>query len=733
MASRLETLSTSNYAARRKELMQLTKRLRGVGAQADVDLPRIAVIGNQSAGKSSLVEAISGITVPRDSGTCTRCPMECRLSASTEPWYCQVSLRFEYDEYRKPLKDVREVAFGPSLSFNEKADVELVLRRAQTAILNPNIPHTDFLSLSVDELRNYRQDSTLKFSRNVVCLDISGPNLTDLSFVDLPGIIQNDEPEIVQLVEDLVVSHIRGNCLIMIALPMTDDIENQRAARLAKQEDETGQRTIGVLTKPDYLTSGSTKRRQEWLDVVEGRSAHKLRHGYFVTRQPDDDERAQGITAERARQVEMEFFNTQTPWNNSTEPRRFGTVNLTDSLSKLLTDIINKSLPGLRSEVQSSLDKCRETLAKLPRPIEDPSSEVLHLIAEFSSELKAYVNGLPGHEKLVQKNRLTHEKFKADIRRTVPRFIPFEDASQNDFDETCDDEDASVDSDDCECQPMYLNDMRAHIKATITWELPGNVPYHAKAALIANITKMWNNPAHHCFNAVAGALEKLLRKMIDHKFNRFAALQAQMTVLVSEVVKQQQVAALATLGLILQFEGPPLYTQNTHYNSAVRERWLTKYKHARRPKDSPLPSKVPSQGGPGWVTPLSEAVQEALASLTRAGFSVKEEDLVRLEPVDEYEEELGVMADVRAYFQVAYKRVIDYIPLTIEHTFVRAIANGMQESLIKGLKLGEDDSKQRCAMFLNEDENIILQREDLEAKQHRLEQAHQELLNFGGL
>jgi len=32
----------------------------------------IAVIGNQSAGKSSLIESISGVTLPRSSGTCTR-------------------------------------------------------------------------------------------------------------------------------------------------------------------------------------------------------------------------------------------------------------------------------------------------------------------------------------------------------------------------------------------------------------------------------------------------------------------------------------------------------------------------------------------------------------------------------------------------------------------------------------------------------------------------------------
>lgn len=44
-------LSASQYATHRKELLALMSQLRSVGAQGDLDLPRITVIGNQSAGK----------------------------------------------------------------------------------------------------------------------------------------------------------------------------------------------------------------------------------------------------------------------------------------------------------------------------------------------------------------------------------------------------------------------------------------------------------------------------------------------------------------------------------------------------------------------------------------------------------------------------------------------------------------------------------------------------------
>ncbi len=59
-----------------------------------------------------------------------------------------------------------------------------------------------------------------------------------------------------------------------------------------------------------------------------------------------------------------------------------------------------------------------------------------------------------------------------------------------------------------------------------------------------------------------------------------------------------------------------------------------------------------------------ELVQETLANLTRLGYQgVKEDDLGKLNPPDIYEDELHVMAEVRAYFQGAYK--VSELPLAL--------------------------------------------------------------------
>lgn len=104
------------------------------------------------------------------------CPTECRLSRSQSPWKCTVSLRFTNNSQGQ----VRNEIFGPVIY--DKGQVEERIRRAQKAILNPSKPCRQFLVDNEDI-----QDSELTFSSNCVSLQISGPDVADLSFCDLPG------------------------------------------------------------------------------------------------------------------------------------------------------------------------------------------------------------------------------------------------------------------------------------------------------------------------------------------------------------------------------------------------------------------------------------------------------------------------------------------------------------------------------------------------------------------
>ena len=248
--------------------------------QSDIDLPMIAVIGNQSAGKSSLIESISGVTLPRSSGTCTRyaislfldqlltmllhsrCPTECRLTYADTPWTCVVKLHFITDKLGAPIKG-RVISSGGAIS--TKVDVEDRIRRAQHAILNPSTDPNTFL----DRATVLLPGNETSFSRNYVSLEIEGRDLADLSFVDLPGLIasvgQDGNDHDIDLVKSLVNWYIeKPSCVILLTvacesqsqlsvvhiyspnLHSVADFENQGAHHLAKQHDPEGKRTVGV-------------------------------------------------------------------------------------------------------------------------------------------------------------------------------------------------------------------------------------------------------------------------------------------------------------------------------------------------------------------------------------------------------------------------------------------------------------------------------------------------------
>lgn len=67
---------TLEYKKRSQLLVNITNKLHDLGAQCSVDLPCVVVVGNQSAGKSSVMERLTNVRLPRAANTCTKCPAE---------------------------------------------------------------------------------------------------------------------------------------------------------------------------------------------------------------------------------------------------------------------------------------------------------------------------------------------------------------------------------------------------------------------------------------------------------------------------------------------------------------------------------------------------------------------------------------------------------------------------------------------------------------------------------
>ena len=245
-----------------KSLVQAVQKLRDLGVEnLGLPLPKIVVVGDQSTGKSSLIEGISEIKVPRNAGTCTRCPLEMNLvqqSGNPSQWICKITLITKYHHDSELLeRATKRRPLGPWVlqdradkfhfaTLTSKAEVEEALFRAQRAILDIGNDHENYrMGLSLPKPK-----FEVKFSPNVIQLDISGPNLPNLSFYDLPGVINVSEfaheEYLVTLVKNLVEDYISTqDCINILAIPMTDDPANSSAFQLIGKTKGARERTIG--------------------------------------------------------------------------------------------------------------------------------------------------------------------------------------------------------------------------------------------------------------------------------------------------------------------------------------------------------------------------------------------------------------------------------------------------------------------------------------------------------
>lgn len=320
-----------------KDINDALSELQARGIQHVASLPELVLVGDQSSGKSSLMSAIAGLSLPRSSGTCTRCPIHIRVSRADD-WSCRVFLKEDY-EFQTPSRPLTERDVGATtnkfppwvpLDPNRRVrrefktvrdqfdyeEIETVLRCAQIAILNPSTPFQFF----VPKLKGEASESTrqqhlarvhekeeraeAQFSPNTVALEVRGPDLADLNFYDLPGVFMTarlvQDAFLEKVVQNLTREYIsRPNAIILCAVPMNQDTENSLALKIVR-DLRAENRCIGVMTKADLLPRDDHEGAR-WLSMLNGH-AHQTGFGYFITSR-------QGSDLEEQNKMEEAFFN----------------------------------------------------------------------------------------------------------------------------------------------------------------------------------------------------------------------------------------------------------------------------------------------------------------------------------------------------------------------------------------------------------------------------------------
>ncbi|GAA6056947.1 hypothetical protein JCM3770_007158 [Rhodotorula araucariae] len=206
-----------------RKLIEIRSILLSIGEEAGLTLPSIVVIGSQSSGKSSVLEAIVGREfLPKGDNMVTRRPIE--LTLIHTPPTPSNSHPTTFAEF-------------PSLGPGHISDFSLV----QKTLVDLN------LSVSAEEC----------VSDTPIQLRIHSPHVPDLSLVDLPGYVQvasMDQPEeLKDKIAALCDKYIRSPNIILAVCSADVDLANSPALRAAKKVDPLGMRTIGVVTKMDLV------------------------------------------------------------------------------------------------------------------------------------------------------------------------------------------------------------------------------------------------------------------------------------------------------------------------------------------------------------------------------------------------------------------------------------------------------------------------------------------------
>ncbi|TQD94087.1 hypothetical protein C1H46_020282 [Malus baccata] len=212
----------SSYNDKIRPLLDAVDKLRNLMVMDEgIQLPTIVVVGDQSSGKSSVLESLAGISLPRGQGICTRVPLIMRLQHHSSP---QPEFSLEYNG-RVDRTDEENIA------------EDIVKATSSIAGGGKGISNTPL---------------TLLVKKNGV---------PDLTMVDLPGITRvpvHGQPEnIYDQIKDMIMEYIKPEeSIILNVLSATVDFTTCESIRMSQSVDKTGERTLAVVTKVDKAPEG---------------------------------------------------------------------------------------------------------------------------------------------------------------------------------------------------------------------------------------------------------------------------------------------------------------------------------------------------------------------------------------------------------------------------------------------------------------------------------------------
>ncbi|CAE6443171.1 hypothetical protein ACGC1H_004995 [Rhizoctonia solani] len=669
-------MNDDENAQRRRQLLDDLKILSSLGLSKELELPQLVCVGSQSAGKSSLIETLCRLTLPRSSGTCTRCPIECRSKYVDQPWRGRVLLRMLPEDNEDG--DAKEIPFGDVMT--DPKDMETRIAQAQLAVLNSGTDPSTFLAMDPTKVKTRGGSG---FTNNSVIVDLSGDGLADLNFVDLPGIIVNvgegGDPNDIPLVQNMVKNYIsRKSTIILLVISCHADFENQGAGLIATECDPEGDRTVGVLTKPDRIETADEAK--PWLDMITGKS-NRLANGWYCVKQPDSKQRKKNLSWDDARALEVEFFKDTPPWSeiSSKDRLKLGSHNLAYQLGNVLSTALEKRFAELRIEIDRLLRQNMTELKQYPDPPDaKPSEYILDLLDKFYQDVMTKLvdgdaNDVHG---VIQSLRTYSLDFRQQIQQAAPVFLrdgaSRVDGSKPEF--VPGDEEWLTKSDSMINNAWTVTQVHERTRGGILRETNDFCPFAPTKWFMGRVVKAWEIDAMTLLESSFDRFEDELKRLVNQHFKLYTAggFHDVVSGIADQLLNDCKAQAAEQIKYLSEQEMMP----RTFHERAYDERMVLFKAYYR------------------------ETLEVEGAALT-------------------------TMARTRTLYECAFRRYADAVPMAIDLHFVRAFGKRLHQSMSKGVDVNRDEDE--LVQLLRMADPIVQQRDALLEKGKRLRAARTRL------